>query len=95
MPVTAQLFLSVKHFEIFMDDLKAFLCTVFIFSLMQLLQYHANSQQTPPDFKSLFDTLSMVLEGSSLYQNGCKHLVYNVSKFHKDCFSPFGEMRWF
>ena len=31
----------------------------------------------------------------SIALNVCKHLVYNVSKFHNNCLNGFGDMRWF
>ena len=44
---------------------------------------------TSSNFKSTLNTLSVVLETCSIYQNVCKHLVYDVFKFHKDCFNGF------
>ena len=42
-----------------------------------------------------FSTLPLALETCSIYQNVYKHLVNNVSKYFKDCFSSFGDARWF
>ena len=47
------------------------------------------------NFRLMLNTLPMVLELCSIYNDVLKHLVYNVSKFHKDCFSGFGGMRFF
>ena len=42
-------------------------------------------------FKSIFNTLSVILERCSIYHTALTYLVYTVSKFHKDCFSSFGD----
>ena len=39
------------------------------------------------DVKSILNTISIVLERYSVFQNVCQHLVYNVFEFHKPCFS--------
>ena len=53
------------------------------------------SHTTSSKFKSILNTLPIVLETYSAYQNVHKHLVNNVSKFHEDSFTGFGEMRIF
>ena len=50
---------------------------------------------TTANFKSVLNTFSVVLETYSIYHNVRKHIVRNVSKFHKGCFRAFGDMNWF
>ena len=47
-----------------------------------------------PDFKLSFDILPVDLQSCFTHQNDRKHLVYHVSKFHKDCSSSFVDMTW-